>query len=1289
MKLSISSPYSLLFWNEYLLNPHRTDYNIIFDQIVIGDLDIERLKNTLIKLIKQYIILNSHLSYIDNKVCWVINSAISELEIFADDSGLGNFVNSSFNLEEGPLYRFALFRINEQHYNLILVFHHALIDGNSFGFLIDSISDCYNNPDKLINSNQQEQIFRINQLNQDLINKLIYIREEGANKFWQNLLASCDPYVYFPQINSQSQDEVGEYRFSISLDSITDSMLDAVNSTLFRYLVGCYGYILSCYTNSNNIHISYPIKIKEANHLMYGAMINTSVLPLQFVEEDTLITILDKINSHIKNFQSNKKCNYSYLPISEIINNSPIKKLNISFAQTNFKDKTFEFNGCQVISKNRFNISIVGNDLLLEYQKSENAINFRCRYKRNLFDHEFIKQFCKHYQSLVVSLIQQPNKDLRIHNILLREEQQKILYEWNANSEFYPSDKTVYELFAEQVLITPDNIAILFDGQSTTYRQLDVMSNQLAHKIRRYYQDKASCEIKPDTLIALYLERSLEMIVAILATMKSGAAYVPLDTESPDDRISYILADTQTNLIITQTRYINKLENIITSNQFILDIAEYKTYENEPDNLPITNVSSRSLAYVMYTSGTTGFPKGVMIEHQSLVNRLLEMQRYSDITDSDFYCFKTNYIFDVSFSDIFTHLISGAKVICTKRVFDLDELSQIIQRTRLTSIHLVPSQYSLLYELINKSNIQKIYFSGEALTINIVNQIPKHIDLYNYYGPTEAGEITFCKVSRSKKITIGKTFHNTKAFILNSNQIPVPIGVIGELYLSGAALARGYWNNTILTNEKFIVNRFATKDDLAAGWIKLYKTGDLARWMPDGNIEYIGRNDLQVKIRGYRIELREIEEQILKISGIKSVVVRVNQNNLLSEKYLIAYYVLHKSNSNLLKTTNKEVIINKLSSVLPDYMLPTLLVELEKLPLTVNGKLDYSALPQPEFNKHCNFVAPSNFLEQSACKIFSDILDIPEHSIGIHDSFFDLGGNSILAIKLVSHLRKQLNMNISALDIFHKKTIVNLVNKYDDILIDCIDYYEINNGISDDCKQLIFLIPGITEAFERHYLPLIGEFKKDSRYKVVMLRNKYLGLDNLDNAANYYSNLIINLPYINKSIQINLCGFSAGGEIAYRMCHKLKLMGFNSLKLIAIDSCLNRYSISSIIVSMFVWILQRRFPAYEEIKISSKNFNQKNLLRLDVLFFKATESWYKSWHKNFNILENNKFGFLRQLKADLTYYLMEFSHDLRLIPPLLGPKKIVKIEAYHNGENGIMSSHHTSTLKKYIDENII
>ena len=828
--------------------------------------------------------------------------------------------------------------------------------------------------------------------------------------------------------------------------------------SLYAVLLSGFYVLLSRYSNQDDIVIGTPIANRHYNQLedLIGFFVNTLALRAQLNTSENITTLIRQLHQEMIEAQAHQD-----LPFEKLVDHLNVEKdssrhpiFQVMFGVQSFGKQASQENTTQLFkAAEQNNYQMAKFDLECFMDDSEISISGSFNYATALYNETSIAQMIQHYQSILEQMAFQSNQAIQDYQLLSSDEYQRIVYDWNNSDKAYPKDKTIHQLFEEQVQRTPDNLAIVFEEQSLTYRELNQRANQLAHKIRNSYTEQTKHELQPDTLVALCLDRGLEMIVAILATLKAGAAYVPLDPEYPDDRISYILADTHAQLILTQTQHQTKLNEIVSkldlttasndgiaSSVKLLDIADYSSYQNEPESNPLTHTQANHLAYVIYTSGTTGKPKGVMIEHAGVINLIYNQISEFNIVEGSRTLQYASCIFDASISEIFCSLLSGSSLFIANNNTrqDISLLSNYLSDNQISIATIPPVLLSNLSGN-DLSTLESIIVAGGSSNLETMENLRAH-NLINAYGPTES---TVCATlhkysSGDSNTNIGKVLSNIKVYVLDSNNTPVPIGVIGELYIAGAGLARGYLNNPELSAERFIPNPFATASDLANGYTRMYKTGDLVRWLPDGNLEYIGRNDFQVKIRGFRIELGEIEEQLVRIAGIKQACVIAKTKGETNQQYLAGYYVLDKSlqSESLTPEDNsskldKESILAKLALVLPDYMLPSSLMELEALPLTINGKLDRRALPEAEFVDSDNYLAPSSELEQMLCQIWSSVLGLEADKLGVRDDFFRIGGNSILAIKLIYRMNEAFHnesYQFTIIELFKHKTIMGLVS---------------------------------------------------------------------------------------------------------------------------------------------------------------------------------------------------------------------------------------------------------------------
>nr|WP_066382496.1 MULTISPECIES: amino acid adenylation domain-containing protein [unclassified Anabaena] len=589
----------------------------------------------------------------------------------------------------------------------------------------------------------------------------------------------------------------------------------------------------------------------------------------------------------------------------------------------------------------------------------------------------------------------------------------------------YDLSQGLHNLFTAQVKRTPNAIAVTFEQQQLTYQELNARANQLAHYLQ-------TLGVKPETLVGVCVERSVEMVVCLLGILKAGGAYVPIDPEYPQERIAYMLEDSQVNVLLTQEKLLSQIPQH-QADTICVD-AEWEKISTQPNTNLDSGVTPDNLAYVIYTSGSTGKPKGAMNTHKGICNRLLWMQETYQINSTDSILQKTPFSFDVSVWEFFWTLLTGARLVIAKPGGHRDSnyLINLIIQEQITTLHFVPSmlQIFLASRGVEKcTSLKRVICSGEALPVDLQNRFFEYFDceLHNLYGPTEAAiDVTFWQCQKDSNLTtvpIGCPIANTQIYILDANLQPVDVGEIGEIYIGGVGVARGYWNRPELTQEKFISNPFKNSKSASE---RLYKTGDLARYLPDGNIEYVGRVDYQVKIRGYRIEIGEIENVLCLHPQVREAVIlaRADHNE---EKQLVAYitYNSEKPTINNLR--------DFLKTKLPDFMIPAAFVMLEALPLTPSGKVDRKVLPQPNishFIETNEFVAPRNAVEAELVKIWSDILSIPQ--IGVKDNFFSLGGNSLKALHLISKIEEHFHKEIPLATLLKNPVIRDLAAAIDD-----------------------------------------------------------------------------------------------------------------------------------------------------------------------------------------------------------------------------------------------------------------
>ncbi|WP_164503864.1 non-ribosomal peptide synthetase [Rickettsiales endosymbiont of Stachyamoeba lipophora] len=947
-------------------------------------------------------------------------------------------------LDKGCLFRIYIIKQRTNLYTCLLSFHHAILDGWSYPIILGYVHEVYT---KLLIG--EKVVLYIDKSYQE-VQKYLQENKFSNHNYWKNYISQIENKPDLSSLlieNSKYRNiKLSEYRYITQFTEKTLEIKGALYNNLknLSYREGVtinvilqyvWHKILSIYGNSNQSIVgttisgrNLPIDNIESS---VGLFINTLPLILdhQASNDKSIIEILKGLQEDINELNIRSNVNLADLQ------HHGERLFDTLFVYENFPSHNNELNA-------KLKIEIEGMTDKIDYPISVTAyedskqIKFILRYAGELFSDNTINKLFLLTENILQQLIQSYNKPASQLRCLPEAQYNELISKWNATDKEFEQELVVPELFAKVAQEYPNNIAVRYGDISITYKELNERSNQLANYLRNIGVDRG-------TLVVLVLERSIEMIISILGILKTGGAYIPLDPTYSTERIQFVINDSKAKFILTNEENKGNIQNLdisLISTQIIRDLGVDKS----PSSLilnSITNTNFNDLAYIIYTSGTTGTPKGVMIEHQSLVNYINNVKEHGLIACNDRVDFSTNIGFDLTVTTTIAALCIGAEVaIYSGQLQDLDCYKQHLIKNNVNVVKLVPSYFELLIDDLASTSVNKIILGGEKINNNLLQRLDDIVEnnknlselkLYDEYGPTET-TVGACikEVYPEGNLDIGKPYYNYKAYVLDSNLQPLPIGAIGELYIGGAGVARGYLNRADLTKERFIANPFQSEEEKRAGKnARLYKTGDLVRWLPDSNLEYIGRNDFQVKIRGYRIELGEIEAGLTSYPGIKQSVIIVKEptesnGEAQGSKYLVGYYVAEED-------IDEEHLRKYLAAKLPEYMVPAILIALDKMPLTINGKIDRKALPEPILSKQDNYVAPRNELEKELCAIWGEVLGIEPDKISIQDDFFRLGGDSIISIQLVSRIRRKLGLNITVKDIFNFKSIERL---YDNVL---------------------------------------------------------------------------------------------------------------------------------------------------------------------------------------------------------------------------------------------------------------
>ena len=782
------------------------------------------------------------------------------------------------------------------------------------------------------------------------------------------------------------------FALSVEITEALSALGQQEGATLFMTLLAAFNVLLYRYTGTVDLLVGSPVRS--------GAESHTLVLRTQVSGDSTFQHLLGQVREVCLGAYAHQvpfEILLEALPPEADLSRHPMFQVMFGFQDDDLSEVNPGFLNSKL-------------DLTLFLKHSKQGLTGLWQYNPDLFDVSTIDRLNGHFQTLLAGIVADPHQLISQLPILSAVEEQ-LFWEWNDTQKDYHQDKCIHQLFEEQVERTPDAVAVVFAKQHLTFRELNRRANQLAHYLR-------TLGVGPDVLVGICIQRSLEMLVGLLGILKAGGAYVPLDPAYPQERLSFMIEDTQVPVLLTQETLLPLLPQI-TGHVVCLDSWGVKS--NESTENVQSGVSGKNLAYVIYTSGSTGKPKGVLIEHHSVLNLSLGLEQaiYANLHSSQLrVSLNGSLSFDTSVKQ-WIQLLHGHTVDIVPEMvrYQGSALLSYLQDHQIDVFDCTPSQLELLVEvgLLMGDAPKCILVGGEALTLSTWQTLAAapNINFYNVYGPTECTvDATLCHLRSDIKPSIGRAIANTKTYILDSHLQPVPIGVPGELYIGGVGLARGYFRRPDITDEKFIPNPFQEAS-------RLYKTGDLVRYLSDGNIEYLGRIDNQVKIRGFRIELGEIESLLNQHPAVLQTIVIADEDR--GNKRLIAYLVCHQ------ETPQVSDLRDFLKDKLPEYMVPAVFVFLKSFPLTPNGKVDRRNLPSPEPRQiEATFVGARNELELQIVKIWEKVLGI--EPIGVRDNFFELGGHSLLAMRMLAEIEKVFGKNLTLSIFVETQTVEQLVS---------------------------------------------------------------------------------------------------------------------------------------------------------------------------------------------------------------------------------------------------------------------
>ncbi len=933
-------------------------------------------------------------------------------------------IEEPFDLSKDDMLRAHLIVLHEQEHVLVLTMHHIAFDGWSISVFVKEFTELYKSfkEDRPAQLNIPEiqyvdyALWQLQNLNEEILNKKTW--------YWQKKLNGLTPLQLptdYPRPAIQST-KGATYVFTINkeLTLLLQKLSHQHGTTMFMTLLASFKVLLQRYSYQKDICVGCPVAGRQQQDIekLIGFFVNTLALRSEVNVDASFIELLQQVRA-----TTLEAYEHQDVPFEKVVN-ALVKERDIS--RNPIFQVMFDFGtalmtsmlqlGDIEISSEEFVHNTSKFDLTLNIAETANGLKGFVEYSTDLFTRETIERMMVHYQELLSSIVKDPSQKLGILRMLTPAEEQQLLNEFTNTTTPYPKDKTIVHLFEEQVTKTPNSIAVVFENEQLTYDQLNERSNQLSDSLK-------SLGVREDTLVPICIERSIDMIVAILGILKAGGAYVPIDPEYPLERINHMLEDTEARIIISTISFRELFRDVTKSKHLLyLDNMTGTLSLSYPDK-PCP-AKANSLAYVIYTSGSTGNPKGVLVTHRNVVS-LVRGVDYVPLSNENILLSTGSSSFDATTFEYWSTLLNGGRLIFSRedKLLNIEALKKEIEKREVNIMWFTSSWFNSIVDtdVTVFGRLKTILVGGEKLSekhIYKVKQTYPSIRLINGYGPTEntTFSLTYNITETGNTIPIGYPLNNRSAYLLNEQLQLVPIGAAGEIYLSGAGLSRGYLNRPDLTSVKFISNPF-TKEDGA----KMYKTGDIGRWRSDGNLEYLGRRDEQVKIHGYRIELGEIESALQQNDLIRRAVVISWVDNG-GNKKLVAYVVAEGF-------FDKEDIEYYLKGKLPAYMIPNIWVELNSLPITRNGKVDKKALPEPSISGQMidRYEAPHNEQQMALAKIWKELLHMEK--VSIHDSFFRLGGHSLLGMRLISLMRKELNLELSIKELFQYNTIMDL-DKY-------------------------------------------------------------------------------------------------------------------------------------------------------------------------------------------------------------------------------------------------------------------